>query len=69
VHYPSIKHFCDMAAGEDYQEINKKHRLDVSHRSSITIGIALTAKQALADTILLCTTELELEQGNARAKL
>lgn len=27
VHYPSIRHFCDMLAGEDYQEINKKHRL------------------------------------------
>ena len=69
MHYPSIKHFCDMAAGEDYQEINKKHRLDVSHRPSMSMDIALMAKQALADTILLCTTELELEQGNARAKL
>ncbi|KAG8627658.1 hypothetical protein KVT40_005141 [Elsinoe batatas] len=27
VHYPSIRHFCDMAAGEDYQEINQKYRL------------------------------------------
>jgi uncharacterized protein (DUF1330 family) len=30
VHYPSIRHFCDMLAGEDYQEINAKHRLGVS---------------------------------------
>ena len=30
VHYPSIRHFCDMVAGEDYQEINHKHRLGVS---------------------------------------
>lgn len=29
VHYPSIRHFCDMLAGDDYQEINKKHRLSV----------------------------------------
>ncbi|CAL5868707.1 uncharacterized protein PFLUO_LOCUS2934 [Penicillium psychrofluorescens] len=27
VHYPSIKHFCDMLAGEDYQGINEKYRL------------------------------------------
>ena len=30
VHYPSIRHFCDMLAGEDYQAINEKHRLGVS---------------------------------------
>ncbi|PGH28137.1 hypothetical protein AJ80_00027 [Polytolypa hystricis UAMH7299] len=27
VHYPSIRHFCDMLAGADYQEINAKYRL------------------------------------------
>ncbi|KAL4791390.1 hypothetical protein BDV19DRAFT_393135 [Aspergillus venezuelensis] len=27
VHYPSIKHFCDMLAGGDYQEVNRKYRL------------------------------------------
>ncbi|CAD0093674.1 unnamed protein product [Aureobasidium vineae] len=27
VHYASIKHFCDMLAGEDYQAINEKFRL------------------------------------------
>lgn len=32
VHYPTIKHFCDMAAGEDYQAINQKYRLPVSVR-------------------------------------
>lgn len=30
VHYPSIRHFCDMLAGEDYQEINEQYRLGVS---------------------------------------
>lgn len=27
VHYPSIRAFCDMIAGEDYQDINSQHRL------------------------------------------
>ncbi|RAK97900.1 uncharacterized protein BO80DRAFT_495891 [Aspergillus ibericus CBS 121593] len=27
VHYPSIRHFCDMLAGEDYQEINERFRV------------------------------------------
>ncbi|KAJ5785070.1 uncharacterized protein N7503_010282 [Penicillium pulvis] len=27
VHYPSIRHFCDMLAGDDYQAINGKYRL------------------------------------------
>jgi hypothetical protein len=31
VHYPSIRHFCDMLAGQDYQEINEKHRLKVGY--------------------------------------
>jgi hypothetical protein len=30
VHYPSIRHFCDMLAGDDYQRINEEHRLSVS---------------------------------------
>lgn len=30
VHYPSIRHFCDMLAGEDYQAINERYRLSVS---------------------------------------
>lgn len=30
VHYASIKHFCDMLAGKDYQVINEKFRLPVS---------------------------------------
>lgn len=36
VHYASIKHFCDMLAGADYQAINEKFRLPVrgdQHRS------------------------------------
>ncbi|KAI9871755.1 MAG: hypothetical protein M1830_002497 [Pleopsidium flavum] len=52
VHYPTIKHFCDMLAGDDYQAINTKYRLE-----------------ALRDTLLLCTTEYDLEElqhGKAR---
>ncbi|TPX19443.1 hypothetical protein DIZ76_017233 [Coccidioides immitis] len=52
VHYPSIRHFCDMLAGEDYQEINSKHRLG-----------------ALRDTILLCTTEIDVEDAQPNSKL
>lgn len=26
-HYPSLDHFADMLAGEDYQHVNKKHRV------------------------------------------
>jgi len=26
-HYPSITHFADMIASDDYQEVNHKHRL------------------------------------------
>jgi hypothetical protein len=36
VHYPSIRHFCDMLAGDDYQEINEKYRLTVSYTSRQT---------------------------------
>ncbi|GAB7354347.1 hypothetical protein MBLNU459_g4857t1 [Dothideomycetes sp. NU459] len=43
VHYASIKHFCDMLAGADYQAINDKYRLP-----------------ALEDTLLMCTTEIDL---------
>ncbi|KAJ6028585.1 hypothetical protein N7540_004161 [Penicillium herquei] len=51
VHYPSIRHFCDMLAGEDYQGINEKYRLS-----------------ALKDTLLLCTTEFDVEDAG-RVKL
>ena len=37
VHYPSIRHFCDMLAGEDYQAINERYRLSVSVRSILWI--------------------------------
>ncbi|KAF2233415.1 hypothetical protein EV356DRAFT_468599 [Viridothelium virens] len=46
VHYASIRHFCDMLAGPDYQEINAKYRLG-----------------ALKDTVLMCTTELDLQDS------
>lgn len=35
VHYPSIRHFCDMLAGDDYQAINEKYRLSVSDFSKL----------------------------------
>ncbi|KAF2487265.1 hypothetical protein BDY17DRAFT_342050 [Neohortaea acidophila] len=41
-HYPTIQHFTEMLASEDYQEINTKWRLP-----------------ALADTCILCTSELD----------
>lgn len=44
VHYPSIRHFCDMLAAEDYQEVNRKYRLGVS-RPPIP-WIALTSSGA-----------------------
>lgn len=30
-HYPSFEHFMDMLASDDYQEINHRYRLPVSH--------------------------------------
>ncbi|PYH93339.1 hypothetical protein BO71DRAFT_450825 [Aspergillus ellipticus CBS 707.79] len=49
VHYPSIRHFCDMLAGDDYQDINERFRLS-----------------ALKDTLLLCTTEFDVESGSSK---
>jgi len=34
-HYPSIRHFADMAASEDYQEVNHKHRIPALHDTCI----------------------------------
>lgn len=58
-HYPSLMHFADMLASEDYQAVNQKYRVP-----------------ALADTCILCTSELEIEKmlseiegGGGRAKL
>ncbi|OKO98346.1 hypothetical protein PENSUB_9444 [Penicillium subrubescens] len=68
VHYPSIRHFCDMLAGEDYQEINEKYRLSVSFTTNrwneldCLLGEMLTELvKALRDTFLLCTTEFDVE--------
>jgi hypothetical protein len=41
VHYPSIRHFCDMLAGEDYQGINEKYRLSVSLSFAFDISVGL----------------------------
>ncbi|KAK5064427.1 hypothetical protein LTR84_000260 [Exophiala bonariae] len=54
-HYPSITHFADMLASEDYQAVNLKYRVP-----------------SLADTFILATSEIELEnvvKGQATAKL
>ncbi|KAI1613632.1 hypothetical protein EDD37DRAFT_643792 [Exophiala viscosa] len=56
--YPSILHFADMLASEDYQAVNLKYRVP-----------------ALEDTLILCTSEIEVEDllaGNekgAKSKL
>lgn len=44
-HYPTILHFADMLASEDYQSVNREFRVP-----------------ALADTCILCTSELEIER-------
>jgi hypothetical protein len=43
--YPSILHFADMLASEDYQTVNLKYRVP-----------------ALEDTLILCTSEVEIEE-------
>ncbi|KAK5210019.1 hypothetical protein LTR41_004651 [Exophiala xenobiotica] len=43
--YPSILHFADMLASEDYQAVNLKYRVP-----------------ALEDTLILCTSEVEIEE-------
>ncbi len=54
--YPSILHFADMLASDDYQAVNLAHRVP-----------------ALADTFILCTSEIEVEDllagGRASSKL
>lgn len=51
-HYPSIDHFVDMLASEDYQAVNHRERLP-----------------ALKDTCILCTSELDDDLTEVRAKL
>ncbi|CAG8229658.1 unnamed protein product [Penicillium nalgiovense] len=41
VHYPSIRHFCDMLAGEDYQAINERYRLSVSALNALLTFIPI----------------------------
>lgn len=43
--YPSIVHFADMLASEDYQAVNLKYRVP-----------------ALEDTLILCTSEIAVEE-------
>lgn len=68
VHYASIRHFCDMLAGPDYQAVNEKYRLAVSVPASSRFLQCADYIQALRDTFLLCTTELDLEES-ASARL
>jgi hypothetical protein len=51
-HYPSIHHFTDMIASEDYQAVNHKDRLP-----------------ALRDTCILCTSELDPDLADDKARL
>lgn len=69
VHYPSIRAFCDMLAGEDYQEVNKKYRLGVGLRDRRANRSMLISSQALKDTMLLCTTEVGLDSRRREVKL
>lgn len=61
VHYPSIRHFCDMLAGDDYQAINEKYRLSVSTMPDHLSTWPDANGQALRDTFLLCTTEWNMD--------
>lgn len=51
-HYPSLEHFAEMLASEDYQAANHEWRLP-----------------SLRDTCILCTSELDLQGTNEKAKL
>ena len=51
-HYPSLEHFADMIASDDYQDANKKWRLP-----------------SLKDTLILCTTEVDLVESTTKANL
>ena len=51
-HYPSLEHFADMIASDDYQDANKKWRLP-----------------SLKDTLILCTTEVDLDEPMTKANL
>ena len=61
-----------MLAGEDYQAINEEYRLPVCHPNPLmfaTFCMDAHCSQALEDTLLLCTTEINLENLNGKAKL
>lgn len=65
----SIRAFCDMLAGGDYQQINAEYRLAVSIAFFVVLDFRMTRKQALRDTMLLCTTEIGLDSQRRNAKL
>lgn len=49
VHYPSIRHFCDMLAGEDYQSINERYRLSVSAVSALLAFLLCRGRKLCTD--------------------
>lgn len=50
-HYPSIWHFIDMLASEDYQAVNHKHRLHSLRDTCILMTSELEAEKMMADAL------------------
>lgn len=52
-HYPSVRHFADMAASEDYQEVNHRHRVGSLRDTCIlmTSEVAFPGMKGLWDGI------------------
>lgn len=48
-HYPSILHFRDMLASEDYQEVNKRHRVPSLKDTCILMTSEIAVEQLLGD--------------------
>lgn len=66
-HYPSILHFADMLASEDYQEVNQKYRVPALKDTCILC----TSEIALEDMGVkaLSLKEVVSEQQNVKPKL
>jgi len=48
-HYPSILHFRDMLASEDYQEVNKRHRMPSLRDTCILMTSEIAIEELLDD--------------------
>lgn len=48
-HYPSILHFRDMLASEDYQEVNKRHRVPSLKDTCILMTSEIAVEQLLGE--------------------